>query len=132
MADKDLTPEAALQKADEATCKVLAADTRGIYSDIVRQKQLQEIDLLIKHYHGLIVTEFKSYEKMLRGSYPDRKSYLEFIKKLDQAEREVNHAALNTVGKNDTSRKFVYKMQTSVENTRRLNADKYFPDTNNP
>jgi hypothetical protein len=129
MADKDLTWEAALQKADEATRKVLAADTRGIYADTIRQKQLREIELLIRHYHGLIMTEFKSYETMLKAAYPDREVYLEFIKKLNQAEREVNLAALKTVGKNDSSRKFVDKMQKSVENTRRFNADKYFPQS---
>jgi hypothetical protein len=128
MADKDLTPEAALQIADEATRKVLAADTRGIYSDTVRQKQLREIELLIRHYHGLIVTKFKTYETMLKGAYPGREAYLEFIKKLSQAEREVNRAALATVGKNDASRKFVDKMQASIENIRRLDADKYFVD----
>jgi hypothetical protein len=131
MAEKNLTLEAAIQKADEATCKVLAADTRGIYSDMVRQKQLREIELLTRHYYSLIITEFKTYETMLKRAYTDRKAYLEFARQLSKAEREVNLAALDAVGKNDTSRKFVSKMQTSVENTRRLNAEKYFPDADN-
>jgi hypothetical protein len=132
MAEKKLTLEAAIQKADEATSGILAADTRGIYSEMIRQKQLREIELLITHYHSLIITEFKAYETMLRGAYTYRKAYLEFARHLSKAEREVNFAALDAVGKNDTSRKFVNKMQTSVENTRRLNAEKYFPEADKP
>jgi hypothetical protein len=130
MVDKELTEESALQKADDATGRVLAADTKGIYSDRVRQKQLMEIKLLIEHYRKLIITEVKTYEIMVKTTYPDRQAYLEFITKLNQAEKEVNREALSTVGKNNTAREFVNKMEKSIEIIRCLDADKYFAEAN--
>ena len=56
MVDRDLTREAALAQADAATNSVLAGDSKGVYSDRVRQKQLREIELLVDHYHRLIMT----------------------------------------------------------------------------
>jgi hypothetical protein len=122
-----LSTEAALQKADEATGAVLSADTRGIYSDSVRQKQLKEIELLAAHYYGLIISGGKAFEDMLKGAYSGRQAYLEFVDRLNQAEKEVNHTALSTVGKNDSARQFIDKMEKSVEAIRLLDADKYFP-----
>jgi hypothetical protein len=130
MVDIDLTREAALQKADEATGKVLETDSKGVYSDKVRQKQLREIELLINHYHRLIMSEGKTYEAMVKGAYPDRQRYLEFVRRLNQAEKEVNHTALGTVGSNDSARLFVDKMEKSVGSIRQLDADRYFPELN--
>jgi hypothetical protein len=126
MVANDLTREAALSSAETATNSVLAADNKGVYSDKVRQKQLREIDLLIGHYHILMMAEGKDYESMLRGAYGDRQVYLEFLRQLNRAEKEVNHAALQMVGKNDSAREFVTNMEKSVEEIRRMDADKYF------
>lgn len=123
----DLSKEAALAKASEATNLVLSADSKGVYSDNVRQKQLLEIELLIGHYHNLIVTEGKTYEAMLRAAYKERQSYLEFVRRLNRVEREVNHAALQTVGKNESARQFVSRMEKSVEEVRQLDTDRYYP-----
>ena len=106
---------------------MLAADSKGVYSDKVRQKQLREIDLLIGHYHSLIMSEGKTFEAMAKGAYKDRESYLEFVRQINRAETEVNHTALQAVGKNDAARLFVSKMEKAVEEVRRLDADKYFP-----
>jgi len=127
MAGNDAGKDEALQKAEEATGKVLAADSRGVYSDKIRQKQLREIELLTVHYHRLIMSGGKTYEEMVKAAYPGGQGYLEFVRKLNQAEKEVNHAALSTVGKNDSARQFVGKMEKSIEEIRRLDADKYFP-----
>lgn len=127
MVDRELTAEQALQKSDEATGRMLAADSKGIYSDKVRQKQLREIRLLAGHYYSLIMAEGKTYETMVKGAYPDRQLYLDFIRRLNQAEKEVNHAALATVGKNNNARQFVEKMEKSIEKIRQMDADKYFP-----
>jgi len=127
MVDKSLTRESALQKAEEVTGNVLSADSKGIYSDKVRQKQLSEISLLTGHYHRLIISAGKTYAEMLKDAYPDRAGYLEFVSKLNQAEKDVNHAALVTVGRNDNARQFVEKMEKSVQKIRQLDADKYFP-----
>ena len=127
MAGQDIPREKALQKAEEATAKVLAADTRGIYAEKVRQKQLKEIDLLAAHYHGLIMTEGKAYDEMVTAAYPDRQGYLDFLRRLNQAEKEVNHAALGTVGRNEASVSFIERMEKALEKVRRMDADKYFP-----
>ena len=128
MVARNLTKETAMQNAAEATGKVLADDKRGIYAEKVRQKQLREIELLSEHYHGLIMTQGKAYNEMLTAAYRDRQAYLDFLRMLSQAERDVNHAALSTVGRNESSIRFVDKMQKSLENIRQLDAEKYFPD----
>ncbi len=130
MIDRDLTKAAALEQAAGVTNSVLAADSKGVYSDKVRHKQLREIDLLVDHYCRLIVSEGKTFEAMLHGAYKDRADYLEFIRTLNRAEKEVNHAALQTVGKNDAAREFVDRMEKSLEAIRRLDADKFFTGEN--
>lgn len=127
MAERDISRETAMQKAEETTGKVLAADTRGIYADRVRQKQLREIDLLAGHYHRLIMAEGKAYNEMLAAAYPERQGYLDFLRRLNQAEKEVNHAALSVIGRNEASVNFIDRMEKSLEKIRRMDADKYFP-----
>lgn len=127
MADQGITKETAMQKAEETTGAVLASDTRGVYGDKVRQKQLHEIELLAGHYHRLIMTEGKAFDEMITAAYPDRQSYLDFLRRLNQAEKDVNHAALSTVGRNEASVKFIDRMEKALEKIRRLDADKYFP-----
>jgi hypothetical protein len=128
MVDRDLTREAALAQADAATNSVLAGDSKGVYSDRVRQKQLREIELLVDHYHRLIMTEGKTFEYMLQGAYKSKADYLEFARKLSRAEKEVNHAALQTVGRNAAARDFIDRMEEAVEAIRQSDAGKYFPE----
>jgi hypothetical protein len=127
MAANGLNREAALEKAAEITGRVLAADNKGVYSDKVRQQQLREIDLLIGHYYDLIMSEGKTYEAMLKGACRDRQIYLEFVRQLNGAEKEVDRAALSLAGKSELAREFVLKMEKSLAEIRRLDADKYYP-----
>lgn len=127
MAAGSISREEALDQAAKVTSNVLAADSGGIYSDKVRESQLREIDLLIGHYQSLLISEGKTYEAMLRGAVKDRQSYLDHVKRLNHAEKEVNRAALQTVVRNESARAFVSRMEKSVEEIRRLDADRYFP-----
>ncbi len=128
MADQGITIKTAMQKAEETTGSVLASDTRGVYTDKVRQKQLREIELLAEHYHSLIMTEGKTYSEMLTAAYPHRQEYLDFLRRLNQAEKDVNHAALSTVGRNEASVNFIDRMEKSLVKIRMMDADKYFPN----
>jgi hypothetical protein len=123
-----LSREAALEGVAKTTDSVLAADTKGVYSDKVRQRQLNEIDLLIGHYYKLIISGDKTYESMLRAAYPDRKGYLEFIKQLAHAEKDVDRAALGVAGNSQGAKEFVSKMEKYLEDVRKLDADKYYPE----
>jgi hypothetical protein len=127
MVASGLSREAALKKAAEVTDSVLATDTRGVYSDKVRQKQLREIDLLIGHYYNLIMSEGKTYEAMLKAACRDRQAYLEFVRQINGSEKEVNHAAISLAGNNESARDFVSRMEKSIVEIRRLDADKYYP-----
>jgi len=84
--------------------------------------------LLVDHYHRLIMAAGKTFESMLHGAYKSKADYLEFVRKLNRAEKEVNQAALQTVGRNDTARDFVDRMEKAVEVIRQSDADKYFPE----
>lgn len=127
MVERNVSRDAAMQMAEEATGKVLASDTKGVYADKVRQRQLREIELLAGHYYKLIITEGKTYEEMVEEAYSERREYLDFVRRLNQAEKEVNHAALATVGRNEASLNFINKMEKAVEKIRQTDADKYFP-----
>jgi hypothetical protein len=117
----------ALQHAAAATSKILAADSKGVYSEKVRLKQLKEIDLLIGHYHKLVMSGGKTYKEMLKSAYTGRDDYEEFMGQLSRAEKEVNSAALQIAGKNETARGFVARMEKSLEEIRKMDADKYYP-----
>ena len=65
---------------------------------------------------------------MLQGAYKSKADYLEFARKLSRAEKEVNHAALQTVGRNAAARDFIDRMEEAVEAIRQSDAGKYFPE----
>jgi methyl-accepting chemotaxis protein len=121
------TREESLAQVDRETAALLRSDQKGIYSERIRQKQAQEISLLIDHYLILINTEDKTYRDMVRAAYRDRDAYNTFIHRLTMAEKEVNRAALQTVGNNNAARDFASSMEEAVSRIRANDTKNTFP-----
>jgi hypothetical protein len=98
MLDKGLSKEQVMGRIMDKTDELLASDTRGVYSKRIRQKQLKEIELLVDHYRRLLESEAKEYPSMLKEAYGSWKELEVFLKRLHNAEREVNQAAQHTLG----------------------------------
>ena len=121
------TKEKSLAQVDSQTAALLSSDQKGIYSEKIRQKQAQEISLLIDHYLVLLNSEGKTYRDMVLAAYRDRDAYNTFLNRLIAAEKEVNRAALQTVGRDSSAREFVARMEEAVSRVRANDSDKTFP-----
>ena len=128
MIDKEMSREDELATIEKKTSQVLASDIKGVYSEKVRIRQVKEITLLLDHYSKLINADGKKYETMVKNAYGTRQRYLEFLDQLRHAEKDVNHAALQIVGSNASSRDFISKMEKAVQSMRAAGADTIFSD----
>ena len=84
--------------SDETRALLTAPQTRGIYSDAIRQQQMREIELLVDHYAKLLGVEGEDYAALVRNAYGSRSGYIEFHQKLTAAEKNVADAARQTLG----------------------------------
>lgn len=79
------------------TKKLLDKQKKGYYTEKLRRKQLQEIELLIDHYLDLLNSNENRYGEMIRTTYASRQKYLSFLNKLQKAEQEVIQAAITSM-----------------------------------
>ena len=127
MLQSGLTITNSLAEVEKKTSSILSADQKGVYSEKVRLKQMQEIRLLIDHYQQLLMSEGKTYCDMVMSAYKDRESFDTFLHRLSSAEKDVNRAALQIVGKSAEAKDFVARMEESVNQIRNRDLDNYFP-----
>ncbi len=124
--DKSQSVGEAREELKAKTGHILARDKKGIYSAKIRQKQMQEMDLLIEHYLLLLEAKAKDYSAMIKEVYGRREDYLAFLEKLEQLEREVYLAAKQTV-KSASAKEVARRMEEATYRIRRLEANKIFP-----
>ena len=84
--------------ADKTRALLTAPETQGIYSETIRQQQMNEIDLLFDHYCMLLSGEGQDYDALVRSAYGSRKNYSLFHERLKSAEKKVSDAARQTLG----------------------------------
>jgi hypothetical protein len=125
MIKKGETKEAAMARIKDKTSHLLASDTKGIYSVKIRQKQMREIDLLIDHYHKILNAEGKAFLSLVKNGYGSRENYAAFLKQLEQAEREVNRAATQTL-RTSSAPEIVSKMEETAGQVRAAEVEKIF------
>jgi len=121
-----------LAQVEKQTSAILSSDRKGVYSEKVRLKQLLEIGLLIDHYQKLLVSESKTYTDMVKAAYVKRDAFSAFLYRLSSAEKEVNRAALQIVGKNVEAKDFVARMEKAVAHVRDTDLDNIFPLPDEP
>ena len=90
MIAKNKTKGAALMRIELQTKQLLTSVPEGIYSDAIRQEQLQEIEFLIDHYFKLFRADGKDYAALVLSVYPQRKDYLNFQQALSVLEKQVS------------------------------------------
>jgi len=122
-----VTKDDCLAQVEMQTSAILSSDRKGIYSEKVRLKQKLEISLLIDHYQKLLVSEGKTYIDMVKAAYGDPDVFSAFLKRLNSAEKEVNRAALQIVGKNIEAKDFVMRMEEAVNRIRDRDLANIFP-----
>jgi hypothetical protein len=79
------------------TKEILNREKKGFYTEKIRNKQLDEIELLVHHYIDLLGTNQKSYVAAIKAKYSSQGSYLSFLNKLQKSEEEVIQAAITTM-----------------------------------
>jgi len=94
----------------------------------VRNRQLDEVRLLIRHYKGLLSRSGRDYPELVRAAYKTRHDFKKFLQKLGQAEMEVSRAALKAFHDADTdeSRRVVSEMERHAAILRNEEAESIF------
>lgn len=105
-------------RINDKTRDILASDTQGVYSEKIRMKQMNEINLLLDHYLKLLEAEGKNYKSLLKNAYQTQDNYRTFLQQLTAAEKAVNQAALQTVGKSETAHEIISEMENATESIR--------------
>lgn len=123
--DKAMSKEQVKENLRKKTGDILATDKHGLYSAKIRQKQLQEMELLIEHYLRLLAVEEKDYEAMLKKAYLHGEDYLAFLERLEQLEKEVYLVAMQTV-KTSSAREVAKQMEEATFKIRRAEVEKIF------
>ena len=99
MLKKGLIREDVISGIEDKTRALLTApETQGIYSETIRQQQMNEIDLLFDHYSKLLGAEGQDYDELTRNGYGNRQNYFIFHEQLKSAEKKVSDAARQTLG----------------------------------
>jgi RNA processing factor Prp31 len=129
MLKKGASREAVLSPVKDKTQFLLTApETQGIYSDNIRRQQLNEIELLLDHYHRLLGADGRDYNALIRAAYGNRQSYLEFHEQLKSAEKKVSDAARQTLGSN-TDDDALLRIEKWTEEIRQARIEKIFEAT---
>jgi hypothetical protein len=110
---------------DKTRALLTAPETQGIYSEAIRQQQMDEIDLLFDHYCRLLGAEGQDYEALIRDAYGSRSNYLIFHQQLVSAEKMVSDAARQTLGsKADVDA--LLRIEKTTEDIRQARIEKIF------
>lgn len=129
MIEKGKTKQEVMARIRDETSDILVSDKQRIYSNKIRQKQMQEIEVLIDHYARLLKAEDKEYARMVKSAYPTREHYVRFLGQLSRAEKEVNRAAKSRV-RATTAQGIVSRMEEAVERIRGSEVEKIFTTIN--
>ena len=86
-----------IRQIEIKTRDILVKEKKGIYTNKIRKKQLEEIDYLIDHYLNLFRANRPTYEEAVRERYPSKGRYLSFLNNLRKMEEEVIQAAITTM-----------------------------------
>jgi len=126
MLKKGLSREDAISGIEDKTRALLTApETQGIYSETIRQQQMNEIDLLFDHFYKLLGAAGIDYDALTRNAYGNRQNYLIFHEQLKSVENKVSDAARQTLGsKADVDA--LLRIERATEEIRQSQIEKIF------
>ena len=126
MLKKGISRKEALSRIERETKALLTApETQGIYSETIRYQQMNEIELLLDHYHKLLSAKGEDYGALTRNVYGNRQDYFAFHGQLKSAEKKVSDAARQTLGSKadiDT----LLKIEKATEEIRQSQIERIF------
>jgi hypothetical protein len=125
MSKNNCSKTAAMPPILEKTKSLLETVSSEVYSEGIRQKQLNEIDVLIDHYYKLLNACGDDYDSLVRDAYQHRDQYAEFLDQLRQAEKDVTTASEKTLGEKANA-EFVARMQAAVDRIRAVSVERIF------
>jgi len=125
MMAKNQTKGAALMRIELQTKQLLTSVPEGIYSDAIRQEQLQEIEFLIDHYFKLLRADGEDYAALVLSVYPQRKDYLNYQEALSVLEKQVSRAAGQTLGA-QTDAAMLSRIESAIQELRSAEIQKIF------
>ncbi|MGD9032622.1 MAG: NF038143 family protein [Desulfobacteraceae bacterium] len=128
MAKNGRNREEVLFPIEEKTSGLVNTVKDGIYSEEIRQKQLKEIHLLIDHYCRLLNAEGGSYASLVINAYQAPEPFTNFLTQLKASEKEVNLAAMQTLGRR-ADPELVKRMEETTDRVRMAAARKIFKTT---
>lgn len=118
MLKKNRSKDAVMGRIATETQSLLSSIPNGVYSDLIRQKQLEEIDLLIDHYCKLMQAKGSDYATLVADVYQTGEDYAAFQDKLTLAESAVTRAARETLG-NQADDQMAARIEKATEGIRR-------------
>jgi hypothetical protein len=125
MAREDMSKDLAMAWPRKRTGELLTSVEGGIYSEVVRNRQLEEMELLIDHYLPLLKAPGRDFPALVRSCYHGREAFDSYLETLKQAEAKVTQASLETLGdKGDPV--YVKRIEGILEHYRQRTAEKIF------
>jgi Fe2+ transport system protein B len=128
MIKKGDSMEEEMSRIKKKTIDLLTSVKNGIYSEEIRGKQLEEIELLIGHYGKLLKAEGGDYPSLVLSAYKTQMGYTTFLEHLKEAERGVTSAAQETLGSQANS-EIISKIEEVSDRVRKHEAEKIFSKT---
>lgn len=128
MAKNGRNREEVVFSIEDKTSTLVNTVEDDIYSEEIRQKQLNEIHLLIDHYGRLLNAEGENYASLVINAYQAPESFTNFLAQLKALEKEVNLAAMQTLGSR-ADPEMVARMEETTDRVRMVVAQKIFKTT---
>jgi hypothetical protein len=118
------------QALAEAMTSMSPAPGQGTADQIrgVREKQMEEVDLLTDHYCALLRSQGENYETLVRNAYGTSQNYAVFLLRLEEAEKAVNQAAIRDLSSQvENLPNAISKMEQALALVRTQEAQRIFP-----
>jgi len=118
-----------LRRIEEKTRRMLGSETRGVFTEKIRRRQIREIEILTNHYVAMITAGGSRYDDMVRNAYANRQAYMDFLESLQYAEQHVIRAAVASVRKGSRAERLRWfgKVSASIQKARLMELDRLFP-----
>ena len=110
------------------TRKILDREKKGLYTEKVRRRQMNEIEWLIDHYLRLLNSNGETCEKRIKDAYSTKKKFLSYLNRLHKLEQDVIRATVEAVktGSGQDHLKMYERLQTVSEKVRTMEAERIF------
>ena len=110
------------------TRKILDQRKKGLYTEKVRRRQMDEIEWLIDHYLRLLNSNGVTCEERIKDAYSTKRKFLSFLNRLHKLEQDVIRGIVEAVrkGSGKDRLKMYEKVRIVSEKVRTMEAERIF------